>query len=796
MWPWWARGNAARLAALLALLLSNDAKRPENHGPPSAYQMALLSASAMAALSMQEPLLGICASTSVVQNLAIGPHHRPGSCCPAFSNPAFTINSVQMRSLPEWTVPNGQNVTLQCLVDISATLNATPPPHLVLFYKDDSLFYNVSSTHSTESFLIPHARLYHSGTYKCTVVLNTKEKTTPEYQLRVKGVPPPRVVLDKKEVVEGDSVTVNCSVPEERPPIHFIIQKYERVPKDLKKTKEKTSLDRNLMTITFPVLEKDYILYFSCQAQIGFGAHLETSDVISSEDVTVTAFFSDPKFHVSPSGVIMEGDQLHIKCAVQVTHLAQVIPEIIIQKDKAIVAHSKQSHEAIYSVQAMVEYSGTYTCKVEARRISKVSSIVVNITELFPKPQLVPSSKQLDQGEELSLWCFVQGAPPANFTIQKEKAVVSQHQNFTKIATKRDSGRYTCTAGVGNVVKESSLVWIMVCENITKPRIFHDAKAEVIKGQTLSISCQSTHGTLPIFYQLLKANDVLSTKAVSSYDPVVFTDNPTEDGEYQCVADNCHSHPEVASEVLSITVIAPVHQVSLAILGGEEVESGKEMVLRCFVSEGTGPITYQFYKDKENKPFYQTTSNKTETFWHKQQSSSEQQGLYRCTASNRASIPRGSVQSNALAVRVFLAPWKKGLIALVITGVVISALVFAAKCYLLKKAKAKQMPVEMARPAVPLLNSNNEKTSEPNMEANSHYGYSDDVGNHAMKPLNENKESLSSDVEYTEVEVSSAEPHQALERKGTETVYSEIRKSDPNFVENRYSRTEGSLDGT
>lgn len=90
--------------------------------------------------------------------------------------------------------------------------------------------------------------------------------------------------------------------------------------------------------------------------------------------------FSNPRFHISPKGVITEGDQLNIKCTIQVTHLVQSFPEIIIQKDKAIVAHKKNGNEATYSVMAMVEHNGNYTCKVEASRISKVSSIVVNIT--------------------------------------------------------------------------------------------------------------------------------------------------------------------------------------------------------------------------------------------------------------------------------------------------------------------------------------------------------------------------------------------------------------------------------
>lgn len=90
--------------------------------------------------------------------------------------------------------------------------------------------------------------------------------------------------------------------------------------------------------------------------------------------------FSHPRFYISPVGVITEGDQLNIRCTIQVTHLVQSSPEIIIQKDKAIVAHKMHGNEAIYSVMAMVEHSGNYTCKVEASRISKVNSIMVNIT--------------------------------------------------------------------------------------------------------------------------------------------------------------------------------------------------------------------------------------------------------------------------------------------------------------------------------------------------------------------------------------------------------------------------------
>ncbi|XP_038181697.1 platelet endothelial cell adhesion molecule isoform X2 [Arvicola amphibius] len=684
---------------------------------------------------------------------------------------SFTINTIQMDSLPSWEVPNGHNLTLQCIVDISTT-SKVRPQHLVLFYRDDVLVYNVSSREHTESFFIPQARVFHSGKYKCTAILNNKEKTTPEYQVLVKGVPNPTVTLDKKEVTEGGVVTVNCSVKEEQPPIYFKIEKVE-LGKVVKRKREKNS-NQNFVQMDFPIEEQDHMLVFRCQAGIMSGIVLQTSEFTRSELVTVQESFSTPKFHVRPPGTIIEGEQVNIKCTVQVTHLVQEFPEIIIQKDKAIVATSKQNNEAVYSVMAMVEDSGRYTCKVESNRISKVSSIMVNITELFPKPKLKFPSRFLDQGKSLDLFCSVPGTPSANFSIQKEAMVLSRDQNFSKIAEEKDSGMYRCTASIGKVVKNSEPVLIDVCEMLSKPRIFYDGEAELIKGHAITISCQSINGTAPVNYNLRKATDFVQSRTMYSNHPATFADKPTKDVEYQCMADNCHSHPALYSEILSVKVIAPVNEVTLSILSSTEVQSGDEMVLRCSVKEGTGPITFKFYKEKENRPFHETILNETQAFWIEKQASKKQEGHYYCMASNRANFAK----SSSLTVRVFLAPWKKGLIAVIVIGVTIAILIVVAKCYFLRKVRAKQKPVEMSRPAAPLLNSNSEKASDPNVEANSHYGY-DDVGNDAVKPVNQNKDSQNLDVEYTEVEVSPPEPHQALGTRATETVYSEIRKVDP-----------------
>lgn len=61
----------------------------------------------------------------------------------------------------------------------------------------------------------------------------------------------------------------------------------------------------------------------------------------------------------------------------------------------------------------------------------------------------------------MNLWCSVPYT--VDFAIQKGDINVSQAQNFTKIASKWDSGNYTCIAGLGKVIKKSNEVLITVC---------------------------------------------------------------------------------------------------------------------------------------------------------------------------------------------------------------------------------------------------------------------------------------------------------------------------------------------
>lgn len=141
----------------------------------------------------------------------------------------------------------------------------------------------------------PPARVYGSGTYKCTVTLNNEVKTTPEHEVLARGLPLPRVMLDKKEVREGGVVMINCSVPEEKGPVHFTIKKVNLETKDIKSKIKRSSLNQNSMVLEFTAEAQECVIYFRCEASIVSVRHMETSETTRRDVVTVRESFSSPK---------------------------------------------------------------------------------------------------------------------------------------------------------------------------------------------------------------------------------------------------------------------------------------------------------------------------------------------------------------------------------------------------------------------------------------------------------------------------------------------------------------------
>lgn len=97
------------------------------------------------------------------------------------------------------------------------------------------------------------------------------------------------------------------------------------------------------------------------------------------------------------------------------------------------------------------------------------------IAELFPKPILVASMKNLDENKELTLSCSINGFRKANFSVFRKNSNgdiwLKNSRNLTMRVSVNDTGSYFCKAEVKGIVKESKPVGINVFgELIQRPR--------------------------------------------------------------------------------------------------------------------------------------------------------------------------------------------------------------------------------------------------------------------------------------------------------------------------------------
>ncbi|MGH0187325.1 UNVERIFIED_CONTAM: hypothetical protein FKN15_024541 [Acipenser sinensis] len=71
------------------------------------------------------------------------------------------------------------------------------------------------------------------------------------------------------------------------------------------------------------------------------------------------------------------------------------------------------------------------------------------------------------------------------------------------------------------------------------------------------------------------------------------------------------------------------------------VSEGEDLTLICAVADGTFPITFHFFRDEEEHPFHSTTTNSTTAIFTKLVGTEHNAG-YSCKASNKAGTSRKS----------------------------------------------------------------------------------------------------------------------------------------------------------
>ncbi|XP_037261582.1 platelet endothelial cell adhesion molecule isoform X8 [Falco biarmicus] len=692
----------------------------------------------------------------------------------------FTFNTVDIKVQPSVKVKNGAPLSITCHADISKSTDFQLK-HNFTFFKDGKLVFMTVSDKRDARYEIPVARSSDTGDYECTVEAGGKTKSSNSLHVWVTGMTKPILTAEKKEVLEGEVVKLRCELPEEVPPLYFFFRKMKM--NSTPKEKSVFESQRNFSVVEFPVEEGDNILQFDCFARRNVKLEFESSEHSKKTLVTVREPFIKPTLNVKPSSNITEGDRIQIECSTVVARMRDI--EIILQKNKTILNSVRDEKLLKYSAVATLEDSGEYQCKVEQGRASKTTKLNIVVSELFPKPILAASVIKLDENKELTLSCSINGFQKANFSILRKNSNadiwLKNSKNLTMRVNVNDTGSYICKAEVKGIVKESKPVTINVYAPVSKPTLsVVSGLPEVVLGKSLLLICRSVMGTPPITFTFYKGNKIKETVVNDTY--ATFLDEnigQNDKGGYRCDAKNNHSSGMKTSNILNITVIVPIKNASLGSVPYGEVEDGSETVFLCSVKEGSWPIRFRIFRKTDREVLlFEKNENAHRVVWRREAMNRQDTGTYYCMASNRANV---DVKSHPITISVILAAWQKGVIAAFVLILIAGAVTLTLWWLLCKKKKAKGPSMEMSGSAL-ATNLPNEKLTRQHNDGDyySGSGYIEDSENH-MKSPDESK---------------------APVQKGTETVYSEIRKANnvsPSYydsVENRHSRLQGHPDAT
>ncbi|NWQ98623.1 MILR1 protein, partial [Burhinus bistriatus] len=140
-------------------------------------------------------------------------------------------------------------------------------------------------------------------------------------------------------------------------------------------------------------------------------------------------------------------------------------------------------------------------------------------------------------------------------------------------------------------------------EMVSNPRLMAVQRTlNVVMNQNVTLSCRSDSGSPPVRYTLFKNSQKVSTLNRPDLTPGLFnlTINSASDvGEYKCKAENKLSSGGKYSNSLNFTLIEPISKPVLS-SPTSQAKKGQNVTLSCLSKNGSLPITYVFFKGRQN----------------------------------------------------------------------------------------------------------------------------------------------------------------------------------------------------
>nr|XP_057938699.1 platelet endothelial cell adhesion molecule isoform X2 [Doryrhamphus excisus] len=662
------------------------------------------------------------------------------------AQPGFTIRDINISLEPSPDVARGTNVTVRCQALVSSSGSETLGREYKIFKDGITVYTKTISSPDHLLYRLPDARVSNTGKYKCLISIEGRTMTSDTKKLTVQGLSEPQLHFNKGVVSEGEELTARCTAPGETGSIIFYF--YDDT-KEILEERVSSNLSEVKLHFNSVGIHKLFCSYTILVTPYSFRSNRSQPLTLSVKELLIM-----PVLEIFPNNNIYEGDRLDILCTIR--NLAYNSGEVHLYLSRGTQLLSRGDTNVNHSMIALAKDSEEFECRLEMGKVIKVDTKTVPVTELFSVPTLTMVPREVFQKENMTLTCRSSSYAserlhrdklmysldlPGSFLIPKSTGV------FSVKALLYDFN-YTCIAQAKGIRKHSKPLTVRPKVTVSAPRISVVGRA--VLGRPFKVLCRSDIGSLPINYTLFKEYDQLSTASVKlPFEQALFTvtiDQPDQINKFMCEAKNSPKEAPLSKRLDAAVVVPLSHPVLTIIPNLPEIAEGDHVLMICGV-RGTPPITFKWYYDGNDLPFFTTTSDKNNTDYQIQAMSRDQGGTYYCEAINHAN---NVVRSAPVIIEVRLALWKKALIVGFCLLVASILVVVCVLCFRSKRGKMERVDISVWSERPPQA-ANDEESSMVSNEP---------------------------DVEYTEVVHPQQADHSRVPlRKGTETVYSELQNA-------------------
>ncbi|KAM3922273.1 basement membrane-specific heparan sulfate proteoglycan core protein isoform 4-T4 [Leptodactylus fuscus] len=356
----------------------------------------------------------------------------------------------------------------------------------------------------------------------------------------------------------------------------------------------------------------------------------------------------------SPSSSLSEGQTVVLNCVVE----GQTYQEVSwYRQGQPLSTNHQVSGSRLLILNASPRDSGEYICQVSGVSGIQAASISVSIEGSGHNGgdsgaiRLKPSSKTVEEGQNLELTCSIEGLNGHSVTWHRSngRPLSSNHQvagprmRIVK-ATAADSGEYICRANTGSGVQEAVIAVIVqrssqVPANFPTPILIEKIPGPVTEGQTVDLNCVVIGNPDASVTWMRPGASFSPNHQISGSRLRIVQASSADSGEYVCRYSTPSSSIIKASIIINVGSGAqkavrfdsPVISINPP---SATIRKGENATFKCHVHKGAQPVLVT-WKMGNNQPLQDNvhvSSNGhviTIVGAHHRN-----QGSYRCHASN------------------------------------------------------------------------------------------------------------------------------------------------------------------